>query len=147
MDIYDHKWRERFMKVAQEVAQWSKDPATKVGCVIVGLGGEILSSGYNGLPRKVHDRADRMERPRKYLWTAHAEENAVANAARTGTRLTGGVAFVTHEICGRCAGMLINAGVVAVVIGPGQTSIPREEFEVANQKFYEADVTVIRTVR
>lgn len=31
--------------------------------------------------------ADRMERSAKYLWTSHAEENAVARAARIGVSL------------------------------------------------------------
>ena len=29
------KWDIRYLKLSQEVAQWPKDPSTKVGCVII----------------------------------------------------------------------------------------------------------------
>lgn len=143
MDIYSPKWRARFMGIAWEVSEWSKDPATGVGCVIVSPDGSILATGYNGLPRGVDDLTDRLERPAKYLWTTHAEENAIANAAREGARLRGSVAFITHKPCSRCAGLLINAGVSTVVYGDGQTSMPEEEFTVALEKLDEADKLVL----
>ena len=83
-----------------------------------------------------------MERPAKYLWTSHAEENAVAQSARVGAKLKGGTAFVTHHPCSRCARSLIQAGVTRVVIGNGKTSMPDEEFEVAAIMFKEAGVNV-----
>ena len=43
-----NKWYKRYLKLAAEVAQWSKDPSTKVGAVVVGSKGQILSQGYNG---------------------------------------------------------------------------------------------------
>jgi len=135
-------WAEYFMDMASHVSSRSKDPATKVGCVIVTEDRAILSTGYNGIPRRVKDLAGRMERPAKYLWTAHAEENAIASAARVGAKLSGAIAYVTHPPCARCARGLIQAGIVQVVVGPGKTNMPEEEFEVARQMFAEADVTV-----
>jgi len=75
-------WNEYFIQLAGLAASRSKDPSTKVGCVIASYDNMVLSTGYNGLPRNVLDLSERMERPAKYLWTAHAEENAVAQAAR-----------------------------------------------------------------
>lgn len=136
-----HKsWEQYFREMAQLVASKSKDPNTKVGCVIVTDDKVVAATGYNGLPRDVLDLPERMERPAKYLWTSHAEENAVAQAARVGAKLKGGVAFVTHMPCSRCARMLIQAGVCAVYVDRGSTSMPKEEFEVAKQMFTEADV-------
>lgn len=126
------------MDIAWEISEWSKDPSTGVGCVIVSPDGSILATGYNGLPRGVEDAPDRMERPAKYLWTTHAEENAIANAARHGIRLFGSYAFVTHQPCAKCARMLINAGIAGVIYGDGKTSMPGEEFEIAATKFKEA---------
>jgi dCMP deaminase len=102
----------------------------------------VAATGYNGLPRGVEDRAERMERPAKYLWTSHAEENAVAQAARVGAKLKGGTAFITHMPCSRCARTLIQAGIECVVVGKGKTSMPDEEFEVARTMFKEAGVDV-----
>lgn len=137
-------WVQRFLDLAACVAGWSKDPATKVGCVIIGPDKEVLTTGYNGLPRGVFDQAHRMERPAKYLWTSHAEENAVAHAARTGTCLKGATAIVTHYPCSRCARSLIQAGIEKIFVGNGQTSMPEEEFKVAETMFSEAYVKVVR---
>jgi len=137
-------WDEYFIRLAEIVASRSKDPNTKVGCVVVSYDNTILSTGYNGLPRCVRDLSERMERPAKYLWTAHAEENAVAQAARKGISLNGSTAYVTHSPCCRCARALIQAGILHIVVAPGQTSMPQEEFDVAAQMFAEAGIEVVQ---
>jgi dCMP deaminase len=136
------RWPMRFLDVARLVASWSKDPSTKVGAVATDPNTrKLLETGYNGLPRGVTDRADRMERPAKYLWTAHAEANLVAHAARS--RLEGADVTVTHYCCADCTKLLINAGVRRVFVGDGQTSMPQEQFDTARQMFLEAGVEVI----
>lgn len=140
-----HSWQKYFLGMAEQVATRSKDPSTKVGCVISTEDKVVVATGYNGIPRDVLDKPERMERPAKYLWTSHAEENAVAMAARVGSRLRGGHAFVTHMPCCRCARMLIQAGISTVYCGDGTTSMPLEEFDVASQMFREAGVLVVLT--
>ena len=49
------KWDTRFLRLAFEVASWSKDHSTKVGAVIIGPDKDPRSFGYNGLPRGVND--------------------------------------------------------------------------------------------
>jgi dCMP deaminase len=131
------------MQIAQTVASRSKDLSTHVGCVLVSEDRVILSTGYNGIPGGVADLQERMERPAKYIWTSHAEENAVALAARVGSVVKGSTAYVTHHPCARCARMLIQAGIKKVYVGPGTTSMPQEEFDVASQMFQEAGVIVL----
>jgi len=140
-----HSWQKYFLEMAEQVATRSKDPSTKVGCVISTEDKVVVATGYNGIPRDVLDKPERMERPAKYLWTSHAEENAVAMAARVGSRLRGGHAFVTHMPCCRCARMLIQAGISTVYCSDGTTSMPLEEFDVATQMFREAGVLVVLT--
>ena len=48
-------WDKRFLELAFHIAGWSKDPSTKVGCVIVGEDREIRSTGFNGFPRGIDD--------------------------------------------------------------------------------------------
>lgn len=133
------KWTQRFLDLAAHVAAWSKDPSTKVGAVAVDpVSRAVLSTGYNGLPRGVEDHCSRMQRPCKYLWTAHAEENLVAHAARQ--TLQGATVYVTHLCCASCTRMLINAGVEKIVCGPGLTNMEYENFAVARQMLKEADV-------
>lgn len=132
-------WTRRFLGLARSVSLWSKDPSTRVGAVAVDdRSRRILETGYNGLPRGVEDRPERMVRPEKYLWTSHAEANLVAHAARD--RLAGSTVYVTHLCCASCARLLVNAAVAEVVVGAGTTSMDPREFEVAIQMFGEAGV-------
>ena len=133
-------WPEYHMGFAKHAATKSKDPSTKVGAVAVDSAHRIVETGFNGFPRGVEDLAHRMERPAKYRYTAHAEENLVATAARS--RLLGTTVYVTHLCCSGCARMLIQAGVSKVVAGNGKTSMPQEEFEVAVEMFHEAGVVL-----
>lgn len=137
----NRKWDIRFLQLAKHIAGWSKDPSTHVGATAVDKDRVVLESGFNGIARGVEDLPERMQRPEKYLWMGHAEENLVAHAARP--RLAGSTVFVTHLCCSRCARMLINAGVAKVVCGGGTTSMPKEEFDVAVQSFKEAGVELI----
>lgn len=134
-------WKEYFFGLAEHISKKSKDPSTKVGAIAVGKANQVLETGYNGIPRGVSDTLDRMHRPEKYYWTAHAEMNLVATAARA--RLEGSTVYVTHLCCNECAKALINAGVEKIFVGPGTTSMPEKQFEVAMQMFREAGVTVI----
>jgi len=136
-------WHRYFMDMAHKVASRSKDPTTKVGCIVTSKDKVVVASGYNGIPQGVRDLPERMERPAKYLWTAHAEENAVALAARVGASLRDGYAYVTHHPCSRCARSLIQAGIQVVYVDKGKTNMPQEEFDVAKEMFTEAGVYVI----
>ena len=133
-------WAEYFLDIARAVSSRSKDPSTKVGAVATDASKRIVETGYNGLPRKVRDLPERMERPAKYLWTSHAEENLVAHAARD--RLEGTTVYCTNLPCCRCARLLINAGVKKIIYASGTTAMDPEEFEIAKKMFEEADVVL-----
>lgn len=137
-------WDQYFMGFAQHAATKSRDPSTKVGCVMVGPDRDIRATGFNGLPRGVEDHPDRMERPAKYIWTCHAEENAIAHAARAGTSMLGCTAYVTHSTCARCARSMIQAGIDKVVVGQGHLIAASyiEEWDIARAMFKEAGVLV-----
>lgn len=135
------KWPDYYMGFAQWAAHKSKDP-TKVGAILVGFDGEVRLTGYNGPPRGVEDRGERLERPHKYLFASHAEANLIAFAAREGIRTKDCSVWVTHHPCASCARTLIQAGVRAVVYGDGTTSMPPEEFIAARTMFDEAGVVV-----
>jgi dCMP deaminase len=110
-------WDQRFIQFSQAIAECSKDPSTKVGCVIVGPDREILSTGFNGFPRGVEDTEERLNnREEKYRIIVHAEANAVIQAARVGTRLKGSTAYCSLAPCSKCAGFMIQAGISRVVV-------------------------------
>lgn len=135
-------WTDYLLGFARHAATKSKD-TTQVGCAIVGPEDEIRITGYNELPRGVQDLPERRLRPEKYLWTSHAEENAVSMAAREGIRLKDCIAYVTHAPCSRCARSLITAGIAKVVIAPGVTNMDPHDFDVGQQMFREAGVELV----
>ncbi len=111
------KWDSRFLRLAREVASWSKDRSTKVGAVIVTEDKTPGPYGYNGFPRMIDDTVEeRHGRPDKYDWTEHAERNAIYNAARVGFILTGCTIYVTHVPCPDCARAILQSGIRRVVV-------------------------------
>lgn len=103
----------RLLPVAQAVAGLSKDPSQQIGAIIVDDDANILSVGFNGFPRGVHDHEHRLSnRAVKLTMVVHAEANAIAQAARTGVRVVGASMIVTGLFpCSRCAGLIIQAGI------------------------------------
>ena len=136
-------WNERFLNLATHISNWSKDPSTKVGCVVVGPDREIRSTGFNGLPRGIEDNEERLNnREIKYPMICHAEENAIMHAARIGISLKECTAYVTWPPCTRCARSLIQAGILTVIY-PKNTDIPdrwASDFELSMNMFKEAGI-------
>lgn len=139
-------WREYYGKFAALAAEKSKD-TTKVGAVLVGEGGEVRLTGYNGIPRGVNDLPERLERPAKYTFTSHAEANVIAFAAREGIRTKGCWLYTTHFPCSDCAKLIIQAGITCVAVNPGETyTDPAKWAEgqaAARDMFGEAGVSII----
>lgn len=143
----------KFISVAEAIAGLSKDRSTKVGAIVLNESGTILSVGYNGFPRGVKETdLARHEKPEKYFWTSHAEENAIAQAARVGAKLEGGILIVTAiHPCTTCARLIIQAGIKTVLVPyMDENNINERWFdEAARSKamFREAGVKVLRQTR
>lgn len=141
------KWDLRFMVLADHIAQWSKDRSSKVGAVIV-KDKNPISMGYNGFPRGCDDDAEeRHERPEKYSWVLHAEENSIVNAARHGQKTSGADMYVNWFPCSRCAGQIVNAGIKRVFCNkePDWTKDDNwtKDHIIAKKKLDEANVEII----
>lgn len=121
-------WLEYFIDVLHAVAKRGSCTRGSSGAVIV-KDNQILSTGYvgaaRGLPHCVdagclmrtviyHDEPG--EPAHKHCHrTAHAEENAIVQAAKHGHAIDGATMICSMEPCLRCAGMIINAGITEVV--------------------------------
>jgi Deoxycytidylate deaminase len=139
------RWDGRFIKIAQEIAWWSKDRSRQVGCVIVGPQKDIRASGYNGFARGVDDNVEeRHQRPAKYLWTEHAERNAIYNAARFGIPLEGCTIYLPWYPCVDCSRAIIQCGITTVVAVEPDWRDPKygEEFRIAQAMFNEVKMLV-----
>jgi dCMP deaminase len=138
-------WDRRFMELARHVGQWSKDRSRRVGCVIVGPHNEVRAMGFNGFPRGVDDEIEvRHGRPTKYLWTEHAERNAIYNAARAGTSLEGCRMYIPWFPCMDCARAIVQVGIKELVaIKPDLVDEQwGEAFQTALELFAETGVRV-----
>lgn len=110
-------WDAYFHNLLAPIAAKSKDPNTKIGCVVVGPDREIRSTGYNSFPRGLDDNVPgRQERPEKYFWVEHAERNAIYNAARCGTQTKNCTIYVSEVPCLDCARGIVQSGISHVVV-------------------------------
>jgi len=108
-------WDEYFMATAVLIATRSNCERLHVGCVIV-AGGErknrLVAAGYNGfLPGTPH--VSRVRDGHEQA-TVHAEQNAIADAARRGSSVAGCIAYVTHYPCVNCAKVFAAAGIAEI---------------------------------
>ena len=108
-------WDDYFMATAVLISTRSPCERLHVGCVIVS-GGErqnrLIAAGYNGfLPGTPH--LSRLREGREQA-TVHAEQNAIADAARRGSSVEGGIAYVTHFPCINCAKILAASGIAEI---------------------------------
>ncbi len=135
-------WDARWMRTAETVAQWSKDPRRKVGCIVVDDDNNQLSGGYNGFPRGIADDDRLNDRDTKLKIIVHAEANAVAAAARNGHSIKGATVYVTHNPCSQCACLLIQAGIRRVVFTKqtGYSAEWSKDFQLALDLLNEAAV-------
>ena len=115
--MHGKAWGNRYTCLAKEISTWSKDPSTKVGAVVIGNNGEVLSQGYNGFPRGIKDTAARLkDRERKYNLVVHAEMNAIYNAGLNGVSLKGSTLYVYGlPVCNECAKGIIQVGIDKVI--------------------------------
>ena len=123
------KWDQRFMHLTEEVAEWSSCIRRQVGAVVV-REKRVMTTGYNGAPAGIRSCVERGEclREKKKIpsgthaelcYAAHAEQNAIIQAARYGININGATLYCTHQPCVICAKMIINAGIARVVYKEG----------------------------
>ena len=144
------KWHERFMNLAETVAEWSScyQENRHVGAVAV-KDKHILVTGYNGAPSGIKSCAERGECLRRVrniasgtmqevCYAVHAEQNAIIQAAKLGVSLQGATLYVTHQPCVICTRMIINSGIECVIYKHGYPD------EFALQLFEESNVKIIK---
>lgn len=118
-------WDEYFLDVMKMVGSRATCDRGRSGCVIV-RDKRILSTGYVGSPagtshcddigHELHTVVHPDGKESQHcIRTAHAEQNALAQAARVGAALEGGELYCHMTPCYVCAKMIINAGITRVV--------------------------------
>lgn len=118
-------WDEYFLGLMHEVSKRATCDRGRSGCIVV-QEKRIVATGYVGSPpglahcdeaghlmKKVIDE-DGTTREH-CMRTIHAEQNAIAQAAKHGTPLAGATLYCRMEPCRTCAMLIISVGIVRVV--------------------------------
>ena len=133
-------WDEYFMATAFLISSRSACERLHVGCVMVSSGehrNRIIAAGYNGfLPGCPHNSRLRDGHEQA---TVHAEQNAIADAARRGVSLDGAVVYITHYPCINCAKIMAAAGISAV-----KYHMDYRNDELVAELFAEAKIAVTK---
>ena len=120
-------WDTYFMNIAEQVKTRCNCMSPAKGAIIV-KDKMILSTGYNGTPKGTKHCSDggcdrctarhegKIESGDYSIpcVCAHAEENAIVQAAYNGASTKGSVLYTTFTPCITCARMIINAGIKEV---------------------------------
>ena len=119
-------WDEYFMKITHLVSERSTCMRRRVGALIV-KDKRIISTGYNGSPRglahclEIGCMREQLGIPsgerHEMCRGAHAEQNAIIQAASSGVSIEGATMYCTTAPCSTCAKMIINAGIERLVLG------------------------------
>ena len=105
------------MRIAQVIAQRSKDPSTQAGAVLVTPDNIVVGLGYNGWPRGINvdklpwEREGKLSET-KYAYVVHGEENAIYNANGSTKDC---ILYCTLFPCNECAKTIIQNGIKEVV--------------------------------
>lgn len=118
-------WDEYFMSVAELIGSRGTCDRGRSGAVIV-RDRQILVTGYVGaaaglahcdevgheMSKVINDDGSISDH---CIRTVHAEENAIAQAAKLGIPVNGGTVYCHMTPCYKCARLLINSGIKKVI--------------------------------
>jgi len=118
-------WDEYFLKLVEVVGTRGTCDRGYAGAILV-KNKRILSTGYVGAPSGLpscdevgHEMQTVTQEDgtvsKHCVRTAHAEQNAINNAARVGVAIEGGTLYCKMTPCYKCAQSIINSGIVRVV--------------------------------
>jgi len=119
-------WDEYFMDVMEAVSKRATCDRGRSGCVIQ-RDNVILSTGYVGsaagsphcddvghlMKEIVHEDGSRSQH---CMRTAHAEANAICQAAKNGVSVNGATLYCRMTPCRNCAMLIANCGIRRVVV-------------------------------
>ena len=137
-----NKFKQVYIKVAEQFAELSTAKRAQVGAIIV-KDNRIISIGYNGMPsgwtndcetaetwndvphmrdKFIEDGAVMHSSPHGNTWSKlrtkpevlHAETNAIAKVAQSSESCKDAVLFCTHEPCIECAKLIYQSGISEV---------------------------------
>lgn len=140
-------WDEYFMTIAEAASSRATCDRGRTACIAV-VNNQIVATGYVGAPMGIADcdtvghELNTVKNPdgtvsTHCIRTVHAEQNVIAQAARTGVTLTGATIYCKLAPCYTCAKLIINAGITRVV-----AASPYQQGGVAVELLKSANVQI-----
>jgi len=143
----EHRRDMHLLRISKMFAEFSTCLSRKVGCVIASEAGHVISTGYNGAPKKTKhgceagcycQNADRVSGTyQERLRCSHAELNAIAQAAYEGVSTRDARIYCVLYPCSYCAKAIIQAGIRKVVYEEGYND------EMSKTLFAEAGIEIV----
>jgi len=139
---------QHLLRISKMFAQFSTCLSRKVGCIIASDAGHIISTGYNGAPKKTRHSDEAgcfCQDPSRVSGTfqerlrcSHAELNAIAQAAYEGVSTEGARIYCVTFPCSFCCKAILQAGIRKVVY--------EEDYNdpLSRQLFEEAGIECVR---
>ena len=143
-------WDEYFFDVMDAVAKRSTCDRGRSGAVIA-RDNVLLSTGYTGAPTGSPDcdtvghlmktlQNEDGTTSRHCVRTAHAEANAICQAAKNGVAINGATLYCRMTPCRNCAMLIANSGIKRVL---AQTDYHGSSAEEAKEIFKNAGVELV----
>jgi dCMP deaminase len=154
---------EYYLNIAREVSKRATCMSSHFGCIIL-RDDQVISTGYNGAPRKTKDCYElgnclrrKMNVPSGQQYelcrSVHAEQNAIINAARAGVSLLGGNMYLYGEKvwdgeqallraypCFICKKMILNAGIKKIIANDENGNAVEYDVEEWTREWAENDM-------
>ena len=113
---YAKQWRTdlHYLAHADVAASNSVDPTYQVGAVLVTASG-VMAEGWNGTPYGFKTNETRDESGETHVYVVHAEQNAIAKAAKEGLSADGATLYINLGPCPDCAKLIKQCGIKRVV--------------------------------
>ncbi len=108
-------WKKLFI-VAYSKAQESTNPSTQNGAVLVNESGDIVMVAANTFPEGIKEIPERRVKPLRYVFSVHAERNAIYQAAKVGVKTNGLTMVCCWGACTDCAQAIIQSGIKRLVV-------------------------------
>lgn len=141
-----NRWKRYFSSILLATKGMSKDKQTKVGSLLIDTDKkQVVSSGYNGLPRNVMDKEERLTRPHKYSYTIHSELNCILTAMKNNCCVDGLTMLCTLAPCCHCTAVIVQSGIKQLVCPPFDMNHVScgDGYKASLEMLKEADIDVI----
>jgi len=102
------KWTKYYLRQTNEIRSLSKDLSTKCGAILV-KNNIPISQGFNGPARRLKDDLVPTDRPMKYDWMFHAEDNCLLNCPITIDSSC--IMYISGKSCWKCLQRIYHVGI------------------------------------